>query len=56
MVDRQPVDRIQRIIEKMRIDLGLECFELGFFFAQLGDIKLVDQRLDLLQQLVVAVE
>ncbi|MNW69381.1 hypothetical protein D3C74_483720 [compost metagenome] len=56
MIDRNPVDRIQCVVEKMRIDLGLKCFEFGFFFAQLRNVELVDECFDLLQQLIVAVE
>ena len=50
-----PIDHRQRIIQEMRIDLGLKCPHLVFFFLDLALIYLIDSLIKALTHAVIAI-
>ena len=54
--NRHPVHHGQRIIQEMRIDLCLQCFQLILFQRDLIDIDLINQTVDLIHHPSEAVD
>ena len=54
--DRHPVHHGKGVIEKMRVDLRLQCLQFVFLQCDLVDIDLIDQTVDLIHHAVETVD